>query len=190
MSSDKDLTTTAAPSSQLYGWDRSPTDLEAAVLGCLLARPNEDAVTVVDGLSEEAFSHSHLRAIFRAVRTLQADGLAFGPVEVTDRLRAQGTLTDDDPVYLCQLVESAFAPSLLSSLVSKLRTAARRQLTCDLARVLHDVAETPAPDFTGMAALLHTVANTLEEDRPDQALHDLTTYTRSRRYAAQRRAGR
>ncbi len=171
-----------------YNWDSTPANLEGAVLSHILARPDAEAGKIIDRLHDEAFSHKHLREIFHEMRTLRNDRrLLFGLVEVTDRLRTQGTLLDTDPLYLVQLAEAVFAPSLLVSLVAKLRVNACRQLARDLAKALHDAAEAPKPDLGGVAALLRTIADDLEEDRPDQGLHDLTIYTRSRRDARARR---
>jgi len=164
--------------SSVYWWDRSAAHLEAAVLGHLMARPDAEAGAIIDQLSEEAFSHSHLRKIFHAIRTLWADGLPFGPVEITDRMRAEGTLTDDDPLYLLQIGTSVFAPSLVAPLVAKLRTQALRQLIRDLAMALHDATEAERRDLDGLGALLRTVAEDLDADRADRGLHDLAVFTR------------
>jgi len=143
-----------------------------------MARPDAEARAIIDQLSEEAFSHPHLRNIFHAMRTLHADGLPFGPVEITDRMRAEGTLTDDDPLYLLQIGTSIFAPSLVAPLVEKLRTTALRQLLRDLAMALHDATEAERLDLDGLGVLLRTVAEDLDADRADRGLHDLAVFTR------------
>jgi hypothetical protein len=167
-----------------YDWDCSPAHLEADVLGCLLARPDAEAGEVIDRLSEEAFNHPHLRAIYHAIRTLRADGVPADPVAVTDRMRAQGTLTDDDPVCLCDLAGVTVAPSILRALVEKLRTNTKRNLAQNLARALFDAAESRAPDFGGVAALLRHIADHLDDGRPDAALHMLLVYRGGARRAS------
>jgi replicative DNA helicase len=182
-STDAPMGTAPLPSLSSYDWDRTPAQLEAAVLGCLIGRPDAEAGKVIDQLADEAFSHPHMRAIYRAMRTLRADGLLPDPITVTDRMRAEGTLTDDDALYLVQLPEAAVAPSLLPSLVGKLRVNARRRLMRDLAIALQDAASAPNPDLKGVAALLRTVAEDLDAGRPDAALHDLRVFGGNRRAA-------
>lgn len=160
-----------------YNWDRSPAHLEADVLGCLLARPDAEAGEAIDRLSDEAFNHPHLRAIYHAIRTLRADGIPADPVAVTDRMRAEETLTERDLVYLLELAEAAVAPSLLSSLVMQLRHQALERLRRDLARALIDTTVKPA-ELPALAAVLRHVADALDDGRPDQGLHELTIYYR------------
>lgn len=61
---------------------------EASILGAILLR--NEAVSVVDTLSPEDFYDPRNRAVFQAIRELEAKGLPIDPVTVEDRLAANG----------------------------------------------------------------------------------------------------